>query len=46
MQKDDLNVDQVYFNTGVPTKVNTSQHESTNTSQHESDKSKHESTRV
>ena len=37
--------DQVYFNTRVPTQVNTTQHESTrvSTSQHESNTNQHES---
>ena len=37
--------DQVYSNTGVPTQVNTNQHEF-NTSQHESTRVRHESTRI
>ena len=40
--------DQVYSNTRVSTRVNTSQHESTqvNMNQHESDTNQHESKRV
>ena len=50
-----LDQDQVYSNTGVPTQVDTNQHESTrintsptrvNTNQHESDTSQYESTQV
>ena len=55
MKTKQLKQDQVYFNTRVPTQVNTSQHESTrintsptrvNTNQHESNTSQHESARV